>query len=213
MVCVVLTCCLAAQAQETVVTGHVDLVAPGGQAWRGGQANTAVWLTPVAQSPAALVKEDPKPAPRLVQKNKSFEPRVVILRAGTAVEFPNHDPFFHNVFSLFDGKRFDLGLYEAGGTRIVHFDRAGISYIFCNIHPEMSAVVIAVATPYYALSDGAGNVAIRSVPAGLERTRPARNRRRRHPRTHPYRRYCLLRHSEPPRLRGPRTPAQKQIRP
>jgi len=70
------------------------------------------------------------------------------------------------VFSLFDGKRFDLGLYEAGGTRFVHFDKAGISFIFCNIHPEMSAVVIAVPTSYYELTNAAGNVAIRAVPSG-----------------------------------------------
>jgi len=160
------SCSFAALAQESVLTGHLDLVAPGGKPWRGGQANTAVWLIPLTISTPPLSTGDPKPAPRLVQKNKSFQPRVVILRAGTAVEFPNRDPFFHNVFSLFDGKRFDLGLYEAGGTRFVHFDKAGISYIFCNIHPEMSAVVVSVATPYYALSDRAGNVSLRGVPPG-----------------------------------------------
>jgi hypothetical protein len=82
------------------------------------------------------------------------------------VEFPNHDPFFHNVFSLFEGKRFDLGLYEAGTTRLVHFDRVGISYIFCNIHPEMNAVVVALKTPYYGISNAAGKISIPHVPAG-----------------------------------------------
>ena len=66
---------------------------------------------------------------------------------GSSVEFPNRDPWFHNVFSLFNGKRFDLGLYEAGSTRTVHFDREGISFIFCNIHPEMSAVIVVLRTP------------------------------------------------------------------
>jgi hypothetical protein len=84
----------------------------------------------------------PAQTPRLVQKNKSFEPHILVIPAGSMVEFPNHDPFFHNVFSLFEGKRFDLGLYEAGTSRMVRFDRPGISYIFCNIHPEMSAVII-----------------------------------------------------------------------
>jgi hypothetical protein len=160
-----LACCLSAHADEAIVTGRVELNVPGGKPWHGGQADTGVWLVPLSSGvvpPAA----DPKPSPRLVQKNKSFQPRVVILRAGTAVEFPNHDPFFHNVFSLFDGKRFDLGLYEAGGTRVVHFDKAGISYIFCNIHPEMSAVVIAVPTPYFALTDRAGNVSLPGIPPG-----------------------------------------------
>ena len=82
------------------------------------------------------------------------------------VEFPNRDPFFHNVFSLFDGKRFDLGLYEAGSTRRVHFDRPGISYIFCNIHAQMSGVVIALDTPYYAISQRSGAFTIPAVPPG-----------------------------------------------
>jgi hypothetical protein len=82
------------------------------------------------------------------------------------VEFPNHDPFFHNVFSLFEGKRFDLGLYEAGTSRMVRFDRPGISYIFCNIHPEMSAVVITMATPLYAVSNRDGQLSLAGVPYG-----------------------------------------------
>jgi hypothetical protein len=85
---------------------------------------------------------------------------------GGKVEFPNHDPFFHNVFSLFEGKRFDLGLYESGTTRFVQFDKPGVSFIFCNIHAEMSAVVIALPTPYYAISDARGEIRIPDVPPG-----------------------------------------------
>jgi len=103
---------------------------------------------------------------RLTQHNKTFEPHLLIVPVGAAVEFPNRDPFFHNVFSLFEGKRFDLGLYEAGTARDVHFDRAGVSYIFCNIHPEMSAVVIALDTPYYAVTDRRGEIVIPNVPSG-----------------------------------------------
>jgi hypothetical protein len=102
----------------------------------------------------------------LVQYNKTFEPHVLVVPVGAVVAFPNRDPFFHNVFSLFEGKRFDLGLYEAGTTRDVHFDKPGISYIFCNIHPEMSAVVIALDTPYYGISDARGQVVIANVPSG-----------------------------------------------
>ena len=86
--------------------------------------------------------------------------------AGSSVEFPNHDPFFHNVFSLFEGKKFNLGLYEAGTSQTVRFDRPGISYIFCNIHPEMSAVVITIATPLYAVSNGDGQLSLAGVPYG-----------------------------------------------
>jgi hypothetical protein len=85
---------------------------------------------------------------------------------GSSVSFPNADPFFHNVFSLFDGRRFDLGLYEAGSSRSVVFSREGVSYIFCNIHSEMSAVVIAVATPLYGFADSQGVFHLKDVPKG-----------------------------------------------
>ena len=126
-------------------------------------SHAVVWLTPLGTT-----VETPRQTsiPQLVQKNKSFQPSVLVIPAGGKVEFPNHDPFFHNVFSLFEGKRFDLGLYESGSTRFVQFDKPGVSFIFCNIHAEMSAVVIAVATPYYAISDARGDIAIPDVPPG-----------------------------------------------
>jgi plastocyanin len=134
---------------------------------------TVVWLTPAIGSVAdpviptkALHASAPAQPLRLVQKNKSFEPHILVVPAGSTVEFPNRDPFFHNVFSLFEGKRFDLGLYEAGTSRIVRFDRPGISYIFCNIHPEMSAVVITMATPLYAVATSDGQVSLVDVPYG-----------------------------------------------
>jgi hypothetical protein len=95
-----------------------------------------------------------------------FSPHLLIIPVGSTVSFPNHDPFFHNVFSLFNGKRFDLGLYEAGSTRDVVFSREGVSYIFCNIHPQMSAVVIALNTPYYGISDRHGDISISGVAPG-----------------------------------------------
>lgn len=130
-------------------------------------SNVAVWLTPLKGTKvhAGGRSFGDKP-PRLVQRNKTFEPHVLIVRVGTIVEFPNKDPFFHNIFSLYDGKRFDLGLYEAGTTRSVLFDRPGVSFLFCNIHAEMSAVVIVVDTPYFGLSDRSGSVVIPAVRDG-----------------------------------------------
>lgn len=112
------------------------------------------------------MRQDSSKIPQLVQRDKSFQPSLLVIPVGGKVEFPNRDPFFHNVFSLFEGKRFDLGLYESGTTRFVQFDKPGISFIFCNIHAQMSAVVIALATPYYAISDAKGEIAIPNVPPG-----------------------------------------------
>jgi hypothetical protein len=130
-------------------------------------SEVAIWLTPLERTDTDVRGKAPREKPpRLVQRHKTFEPHVLIVPVGTMVEFPNKDPFFHNIFSLYDGRRFDLGLYEAGTTRSVLFDRPGVSFLFCNIHAEMSAVVIAVDTPYFGLSDRSGNVIISDIPDG-----------------------------------------------
>jgi len=129
-------------------------------------SEVVIWLTPLDHAVETAADPEPGKRPQIVQKNKAFHPHLLVARVGSMVDFPNRDPFFHNVFSLFDGKRFDLGLYEAGATNSVRFDRAGVSFLFCNIHPEMSAVVVAVNTPYYGMSDKSGNVSIANVPDG-----------------------------------------------
>lgn len=130
-------------------------------------ADIVVWLKPLDRATPDLAStEQPRKRLQLVQKNKSFQPHLLVVPIGSSVDFPNRDPFFHNVFSLFDGKRFDLGLYEAGTSNSVRFDRVGVSFLFCNIHPEMSAIVVAVDTPYYGLSNRQGNVTIANLPDG-----------------------------------------------
>jgi plastocyanin len=125
-------------------------------------------------APNAVVWLDAAGAPPLVQtakvvldqRNLDFSPAVLAVRVGTVVQFPNHDRVFHNVFSFHDGKRFDLGLYPVGTKRDVTFDHAGLSRIFCNIHPNMAAYVVAVDTPYFAVSAGDGAFAIADIPPG-----------------------------------------------
>lgn len=151
---------VCAQAQ---LRAHVDLTRDGHPLKDASQA--VVWLTPLSTSVEPLTQR-PSQIPQLVQKDKQFHPSLLVIPVGGKVEFPNHDPFFHNVFSLFEGKRFDLGLYESGTTRFVQFDKPGISFIFCNIHAQMSAVVIALATPYYAISNARGDLRLPDVPAG-----------------------------------------------
>lgn len=159
---IVLLAAVCAPAQQ-VLKGHVNLLRSGHPL--GNASEAVVWLTPVGVT-IEPPRQEPSKIPQLVQKNKSFHPSLLVIPVGGKVEFPNRDPFFHNVFSLFEGKRFDLGLYESGTTRFVRFDKPGVSFVFCNIHEQMSAVVIALATPYYAISDSHGDVAIPNVPPG-----------------------------------------------
>lgn len=148
-------------AQNVRVTGEVAIERNGKPI--PNQSGAVVWLAPTKGEAA-------KPAAdkvfRLTQKNKHFEPHLLVVPINSAVLFPNQDPFFHNVFSVYEGTRFDLGLYESGTSREVHFNRPGPSYIFCNIHPEMSAIIMVMTTPYYATTDEHGNYAIEGVPPG-----------------------------------------------
>ena len=78
----------------------------------------------------------------LGQKNKTFQPRVLAASVGSTVEFLNNDIIYHNVFSLSGPQPFDLGLYRAGESRSRTFVGAGIYRVFCNIHPQMTAVIV-----------------------------------------------------------------------
>jgi plastocyanin len=129
-------------------------------------SSVVLWLVPLDPSDLPRSVPSASGASELLQRNKSFEPHLLVVEVGTEVQFPNKDPFFHNIFSLFDGKPFDLGLYEAGSSRTVRFDRPGVSYLFCNIHAEMSGVVVTVETPYFGISDRAGHIRIPDVPDG-----------------------------------------------
>ena len=130
--------------------------------------NAVVWLEPVSGGGRKFSENGSQPRRRfkIIQQHKHFDPHVLAVPVGSVIDFPNLDPFLHNVFSMFDGKRFDLGLYEAGTTHSVTFDSPGICYIFCNIHPEMSAAVVVTDTPYYAVTRAMGDFAIPNVPAG-----------------------------------------------
>jgi plastocyanin len=172
--CIALACAaIPAGGQQNAVTMHAVIQNKAGpkqeKPGRGklDASNVVVWLKPLEPGVVGATLEAAKQKKwQLVQHNKSFQPHVLVVPVGAVVDFPNHDPFFHNVFSLFDGKRFDLGLYEAGATNSARFDRLGVSFLFCNIHPEMSAVVVAVDTNYFGISDGAGKISIPDVPEG-----------------------------------------------
>jgi plastocyanin len=147
------------------VTGEISLVAAGSSHAEPDASRVVVWLVPLnSRSQADFTKQ--KTRYRLLQRNKRFEPSLLVVPVGSTVDFPNADPWFHNVFSLYRGKRFDLGLYQAGSQRSVKFDRPGPSYLFCNIHPEMTSVVLAVDTPYFAITGKNGRYSITSVPEG-----------------------------------------------
>ncbi len=147
-----------------VTTAEVHLHVGVSQSGKFHAVPAVAWLEALAGTPSLpFVPHGPY---TLLQKNRMFLPHLQVIPVGAVVQFPNADPFFHNVFSLFDGRRFDLGLYEAGSSKSVTFSREGVSYIFCNIHPEMSAVVLALPTPLFAVADANDSFVLHDVPPG-----------------------------------------------
>jgi plastocyanin len=147
------------------VTGEVSLVQSKTGAAVKDASRVVEWLVPRGTN-APTGSGSEKQKYQMVQHNKMFEPNLLVVPIGSLVAFPNLDPWFHNVFSLYRGKKFDLGLYEAGSAKEVRFDRPGASYVFCNIHPEMTAVVLTVDSEFSGISDKAGHLSITSVPPG-----------------------------------------------
>jgi plastocyanin len=129
-------------------------------------ANTVVWVDdiegtfPVSQRLAVME-----------QKALRFVPHVLAVQAGTTVEFPNHDPLSHNVFSISEAKRFNLGLYANGIIRRLTFDKPGVVELLCNVHQEMSGYIVVVKNPFFASPDVNGAYRISDVPAGRHRLR------------------------------------------
>jgi plastocyanin len=163
-IAVLLVAPATAQDSGYSVTADIKLVPTGHHPPPKEMTGTVVWLVSLDHSFTRATSSDKHF--RMAQKNKRFEPDLLVVPVGSLVDFPNLDPWFHNVFSLYQGKRFDLGLYQAGTQKSVRFDKPGVSYLFCNIHPEMSAAVLAVESHWYGVSDANGHVTIPAVPAG-----------------------------------------------
>jgi plastocyanin len=102
----------------------------------------------------------------LTQKNRHFEPEIVVVPVGSTVSFPNDDPIFHNVFSLSKIKQFDLGYYPAGETRTVKFDRPGVVQVYCHIHPNMSAAIVVLSNGVWTRAAPDGRYSLSGFPPG-----------------------------------------------
>jgi|SRR5579862_5477292 len=159
---------LASTAVAGTVSGRVDLVSSRDPNVRRhtDYSGVVAWLEPASGAPvtAAGVRHA-----QMTQKNKTFSPHVLAISMGTIVDFPNFDPIFHNAFSNYNGQVFDIGLYAPGSTKSIAFRREGVVRVFCNIHPSMSAVIVVVRSPYFAVSGKTGSFQITGVQPGSYR--------------------------------------------
>ena len=138
---------------------HADGLAGRISLARGAAREAVVYLEGGAKAP-------PLTHAMVDQRDKMFEPHVLVVTRGTTVRFPNDDTIFHNVFAYFQAKKFDLGMYPRGATKSITFDKAGLVVLLCNVHSDMSAYIMVVDTPYYAVTDAQGRFRMPNVPPG-----------------------------------------------
>jgi len=152
---------LASSLLAATVSGNVGFATKRGQ--HPVPTETLLRLEPVGNMRVS------HPAPgtfEMVTRGKMLVPHVLAVPVGSTVSFPNDDPISHNLFSLSSGNAFDLGLYRKGAGKSQRFDTPGVVNVYCNVHPNMSAVIQVLDTPYYAFADANGNYAIANVPPG-----------------------------------------------
>lgn len=146
-------------AQETAtLSGRVSLVLP--PKVQVDPDGSVVWIP-------GLTIAGPGPVrPSVTSKDKRFDPRILAVRAGTRVTFPNVDAIYHNAFSLSPGNTFDMGLYRKGASRDVVLKNPGIVRVYCNIHPDMASSVVVVEGNAFALVQKDGAYRIAGIPPG-----------------------------------------------
>jgi plastocyanin len=123
--------------------------------------NVVVYLKNVSYGGPPPVKKA-----ELRQAHESFIPHVVAITRGSTVDFPNDDPIFHNVFSLSGAASFNLGRYPQGRSKAWKFTKTGIVKVFCDIHSHMSATILVLDHPYFAVPEIDGSFELPNIPAG-----------------------------------------------
>ena len=161
------------------IDGTVRLVSPPEASMQSGaypSRRVTRPPTPTRASEIANVVVFVKDAPRdgtltsmrtqMRQQDEGFVPRLVAITRGSTVEFPNSDPFFHNVFSLSRGATFDLGRFPRGESRSRAFTRPGLVKVYCHLHSQMSAAIMVFDHSHFTIPEGDGHFSLADVPAG-----------------------------------------------
>jgi hypothetical protein len=155
---VAMTSALAAPVFAGTIKGTVELLEKSSRK-TADLTDVVVWVEGI--------RVKPKPGrASMGMRGKTFNPHVVAVGVGSTVDFPNDDPIFHNVFSVSGENRFDLDLYKRPKSGQWTFQNPGIVRVYCNIHPQMSAVVVVRDNPYFTKAGPDGSFEIPDVPPG-----------------------------------------------
>ena len=134
---------------------------------KGGVLSTQPPLA-VVYLDGSFPKPDSLPTKQVTQKDLTFIPALLPVRAGTKVEFPSLDDTYHNIFSYSPAKRFDLGRYRPDERPVPSqvFDKPGLVTLRCDIHEHMRGLILVLNTPYFVMTDTSGHFRLSGLPAG-----------------------------------------------
>lgn len=146
---------------QGAVSGQVSILERPGEVSED-LANAVIFLEPLV---TGKVKAPGPVTTTIALEKRQFSPRVRIIVEGSKVQFPNQDPWNHNVFSKINGG-FDTGVFGRGKTKDQKFHQAGVYSLYCNVHPRMTGFVIALRTPYFTQAGADGRYSLENIPAG-----------------------------------------------
>jgi plastocyanin len=134
---------------------------------KGGVLSTQPPLA-VVYLDGSFPKPDSLPTKQVTQKDLTFIPALLPVRAGTKVEFPSLDDTYHNIFSYSPAKRFDLGRYRPDERPVPSqvFDKQGLVTLRCDIHEHMRGLILVLNTSYFVMTDTNGQFRLSGLPAG-----------------------------------------------
>ena len=151
----------ASLAAQDAVSGRVSITE------RAGEQTTDFNSTVISLTPKDSASARTRPMRgTIAMTGRAFVPHVRVVTPGSRVDFPNEDPFSHNIFSLTPAAAFDLGLYASGKSKDALFRRPGAYPVYCNIHPRMTAFIVVAPSPWYTQAGNDGRWSIAGVPAG-----------------------------------------------
>lgn len=156
---------LVAGSSTFDVTMQVKLLVDRAGDLKKDYRDVVVWLVPIGTLHLRSLDAEGSPI-CIVQRNKMFEPHLMVVPVGQVVEFCNRDAWVHFPFAFSNGLPVSFKPRQPDGRKAMKFDHTGVTYLFCEIHPQMNAVILAVDSPYFGVSDKWGRLSIRNVPAG-----------------------------------------------
>lgn len=113
-----------------------------------------------------LAKNTPAKNVEMGQRERQFDPHILIVQKGTTVSFPNYDDIKHHVYSFSPVKSFEKELYKGRESSAETFDTAGVVELGCNVHDWMIGYIYIADTPWFGKTDEQGNLVLPNVPDG-----------------------------------------------